>query len=448
MSQRLPIPGSDNGTWGTILNDFLGVSLNSDGSLNTTAVGNAGALLGSNNLNDVASPSSARTNLGLGSAATQASSAFDAAGTSAAETTRAEAAEATRANVRGAWAATTAYAVNDLVNVASGTYTGGIYLCLTAHTSGGSFSGPGANWEQVQAPNGTYAPINSPTLTGTPTAPTATALTDDTQLATTAYTDSAVSVEENRAVQAEALLTQSLRINGAGTVTCPSTAALVALTGDIDVRIKLSNDGGVPGLFKVGTWGVYLSGTTPVLINPAGVATAFIPFAYGQVYWMRVTRVESTGVVTFYTSLDGVTWTQLGTTVTGASGAISGGAVAISWDVGAGALTGNVYYVEVRNGINGTIVASPDFSTAPGLPFTDAESNVWTVSGGPTLQGPAAAFLNGTYAVLADASAQVFSGEIDAPIFHSTNQGSGSGENEAFGAGALASLTSGHNNVA
>src|ERR1039458_3944224 len=232
MSQRLPIPGSDNGTWGTILNDFLGVSLNSDGSLNTTAVGNAGALLGSNNLNDVASPSSARTNLGLGSAATQASSAFDAAGTSAAETTRAEAPEATRANVRGAWAATTAYAVNDLVNVASGTYTGGIYLCLTAHTSGGSFSGPGANWEQVQAPNGTYAPINSPTLTGTPTAPTATALTDDTQLATTAYTDSAVRVEENRAVQAEALLTQSLRINGAGTVTCPSTAALVALTGD------------------------------------------------------------------------------------------------------------------------------------------------------------------------------------------------------------------------
>jgi hypothetical protein len=36
------------------------------------------------------------------------------------------------------------------------------------------------------------APLASPALTGTPTAPTAAALTDDTQLATTAYTDSAV----------------------------------------------------------------------------------------------------------------------------------------------------------------------------------------------------------------------------------------------------------------
>lgn len=35
---RLPIPGSDSGTWGSILNDFLSVSLNSDGTLKTTAV--------------------------------------------------------------------------------------------------------------------------------------------------------------------------------------------------------------------------------------------------------------------------------------------------------------------------------------------------------------------------------------------------------------------------
>jgi len=30
---RLPIPGSDNGTWGTILNDYLSVALNSDGTV-------------------------------------------------------------------------------------------------------------------------------------------------------------------------------------------------------------------------------------------------------------------------------------------------------------------------------------------------------------------------------------------------------------------------------
>src|SRR5665213_3172313 len=38
---RLPTPGSDNNDWGTILNGFLEVSLNADGSLNTTALTSA-----------------------------------------------------------------------------------------------------------------------------------------------------------------------------------------------------------------------------------------------------------------------------------------------------------------------------------------------------------------------------------------------------------------------
>ncbi|KJF18052.1 right-handed parallel beta-helix repeat-containing protein [Acidithrix ferrooxidans] len=40
---RLPIPGSDDGTWGTILNSFLDVSHNQDGSLIPSAVAAAGA---------------------------------------------------------------------------------------------------------------------------------------------------------------------------------------------------------------------------------------------------------------------------------------------------------------------------------------------------------------------------------------------------------------------
>jgi len=48
----------------------------------TTAIGTA--LLKSNNLSDIVSATAARTNLGLGSAATQASSAFDAAGAASA----------------------------------------------------------------------------------------------------------------------------------------------------------------------------------------------------------------------------------------------------------------------------------------------------------------------------------------------------------------------------
>ena len=39
MTTRLPVPGSDDGTWGDILNSFLEVSHNSDGTLAANTVG-------------------------------------------------------------------------------------------------------------------------------------------------------------------------------------------------------------------------------------------------------------------------------------------------------------------------------------------------------------------------------------------------------------------------
>jgi hypothetical protein len=44
MTAQLPTPGGDNGTWGSILNTFLGVAHNNDGSLLASAVQNAGAI--------------------------------------------------------------------------------------------------------------------------------------------------------------------------------------------------------------------------------------------------------------------------------------------------------------------------------------------------------------------------------------------------------------------
>jgi hypothetical protein len=99
MTQRLPIPGSDSGDWGDILNSFLEVSLASDGTLNSGVVSTAqitnnavtnaqldtntqttlaavpGAAQKANNLSDLSSASTARTNLGLGTAATISSTA-------------------------------------------------------------------------------------------------------------------------------------------------------------------------------------------------------------------------------------------------------------------------------------------------------------------------------------------------------------------------------------
>lgn len=50
MTNRLPTPGSDDGMWGTILNGFLDVAHNSDGSLQTNAIQTAGAITSVNTL--------------------------------------------------------------------------------------------------------------------------------------------------------------------------------------------------------------------------------------------------------------------------------------------------------------------------------------------------------------------------------------------------------------
>lgn len=120
---RLPIPGSDDGSWGDVLNSYLSVSHNADGSLNATSVKSSAGLSNldntsdvnkpvsaaaqsalntklsiTNNLSDLVDLSAARTNLGLGTAAQQSSGAFDVAGTAAA----AVAASTLMTNVTGA----------------------------------------------------------------------------------------------------------------------------------------------------------------------------------------------------------------------------------------------------------------------------------------------------------------------------------------------------------
>ena len=74
---RLPNPGSDDGTWGAVLNDFLQQSHKTDGTLKPTSLNASGALLASQNLSDVAAAETARTNLGHGTAATYPDTEFN-----------------------------------------------------------------------------------------------------------------------------------------------------------------------------------------------------------------------------------------------------------------------------------------------------------------------------------------------------------------------------------
>lgn len=74
------------------------------------------------------------------------------------------------------------------------------------------------------------APLASPALTGTPTAPTAAPLTNSTQIATTAYTDAAVGVETSRAETAEGLLAPKASPTFTGTVTQSTPPVLTGAT--------------------------------------------------------------------------------------------------------------------------------------------------------------------------------------------------------------------------
>jgi hypothetical protein len=85
----------------------------------------------------------------------------------------------------------------------------------------------------------TYAPLASPALTGTPTASTATAGTNTTQLATTAFTTGAVSTETTRAETAEALKSPIASPTFTGKVTTP---ALQVTTGAGTANQVLTSD--------------------------------------------------------------------------------------------------------------------------------------------------------------------------------------------------------------
>lgn len=111
-----------------------------------------------------------------------------------------------------------------------------------------------------------------------------------------------------------------------------------------------------------------------------------LPVPLGRIA-IRVTLSVATGTVTFYTApnISG-TWTQLGTAASGTGGAATSvNAATAPVRVGDQAVssTGAYFGFQLRNGIGGTVAASPDFTAqaAGTTSFTDAQGNVWALNG-------------------------------------------------------------------
>lgn len=204
---------------------------------------------------------------------------------------------------------------------------------------------------------------------------------------------------------------RGLRLDGASGsyVTTPDSAAL-SITSDIDLRAMVSFDDWTPtgDSFVIAKEQVGLRSyclgvdTTGALIARFSLdgtnaleylSTVVPPFTNNVPYGIRYTRVSASGLITFYTSGDGINWTQLGTVVTGTAGSIHDNASVVELGSRAGGgsdrLAGILYWVEIRNAVTGAVVASPRFqagstSTIAATTTTDAQSNVWTLNGNAT----------------------------------------------------------------
>jgi hypothetical protein len=217
--------------------------------------------------------------------------------------------------------------------------------------------------------------------------------------------------------------------------TYPDTSA-TSVIGDIDVRAKVSLDDWTPAAYQT-VVSKFLTGqrSYTMRVSPStsgrleftwsadgNTATAVsssanIPFADGTVGWIRATLAVATGQVMFYTATDGATWTQLGTTPA-AQGATSIYDSTSPTQIGGdpnNPLAGNVYYAEVRNGINGPVVTSFDARNIS-TPWT-MNGTGWSWQGASFTGKPGIAWYRlagtGSYVSTPDSAANSVTGDID-----------------------------------
>jgi hypothetical protein len=126
-------------------------------------------------------------------------------------------------------------------------------------------------------------------------------------------------------------------------------------------------------------------GSTARIADTTVTVASVVPT--GTIIWLRCTYASATGVVTFYYSQGGTTWTQLGAMVTITAGAIFNGTngISVGGNTGGGsAWLGDVYNAKIYNGINGTLVVdfNPSDWTTGNTFVSSITGETWTLNGG------------------------------------------------------------------
>ncbi len=204
--------------------------------------------------------------------------------------------------------------------------------------------------------------------------------------------------------------TNGLVINGvSGNYASAPDSPTLSITGDIDVRVWAAANDWTPAadqrlLQKYssssnGGYGLSITATTGVLeffwsdnVTTFSKASTVAPTVsdFGSL-WVRATLDVDNGAggntVTFYTSADGITWSQLGAAVTTAGTTVIDDGTQVlaigSNSAGTGnRFIGTIYRAQIYNGIAGTLAFDANFTLPAKLAssFTESSANAATVT--------------------------------------------------------------------
>ncbi|WP_158093440.1 hypothetical protein [Acetobacter sp. DsW_063] len=140
-----------------------------------------------------------------------------------------------------------------------------------------------------------YAPLSSPALTGVPTAPTATAGSASTQIATTAYADAAVAalssaltatITAAQTAATQAQTTANAATTSAVTVSSPGTSYAAVIPAYGSVVYDITPAAAMAVTFSGGTAGVWTRVTLLIRQPSAGGYAVALPAASGTLKYL------------------------------------------------------------------------------------------------------------------------------------------------------------------
>lgn len=187
-------------------------------------------------------------------------------------------------------------------------------------------------------------------------------------------------------------ITSDIDIRAKASLTDWSVGSISGDTGGQYFLAKMSNQSGDRAFAFANIEGKlqFRASSTGIAVIEA-VSTVGHGFSAGTVHWIRTTWRNSDDRTQFFTSTDGSTWTQLGADVTLSLTGIANtvAAVTVGGSDGTpaafGQLVGNIYYAELRNGIDGPIVQSFNATAVTRLgtrnPSTVSAGGPWTLNG-------------------------------------------------------------------